>query len=62
MNAVNGDKKKHSEWIVRSSNNLYSPPEQVATGPEARWCGERTGSLWEPVQRKRRYARYAPVG
>ena len=57
MNAVHGDKKKHNEWIVRSSNNLYSPPEQLATGLEARWCGERAGS-GSPVQRKRRYARY----
>ena len=23
MDAVNGDKKKHSEWIVRSSSNVY---------------------------------------
>ena len=44
MDAVHSDKKRHNEWIVRSSNNLYSPPEQVATGLEARWCGERTGS------------------
>ena len=57
MDAVNGDKKKHSEWIVRSSSNLYSFPEQLATGLEARWYGERTGS-GSPVQRKRRYARY----
>ena len=44
MNAVHGDKKKHNEWIARSFNNLYSPQAQVATGLEARWCGERTGS------------------
>ena len=57
MNAVHSDKKRHNELIVRSSNNVYSPPEQLATGLEARWCGERTGS-GSPVQRKRRYARY----
>ena len=62
MDAVNGDKKKHSERIVRSSSNLHSFPEQLASGLEASWYGERTGS-GSPVQRKRRYARYdIPVG
>ena len=44
MNAVHSDKKRHNELIVRSSNNVYSPPEQLATGLEVRWCDERTGS------------------
>ena len=43
MKAVNGD-KEHNEKTVRSSSNLYSSPEQVATGLESRWCGGRTGS------------------
>ena len=56
MNAVNGD--KDAQRIDREiSNNLYSSPEQLATGLEARWYGERTDS-GSSVQRKKRYARY----
>ena len=45
MNAVHGD-KMHSENILRCST-IHSSSEQLATGLEARWYGERTG-LGEP--------------
>ena len=54
MNAVHGD-KMHSEKIVRCSA-IYSSSEQLTTGLEARWYGERTGS-GSPMQRKKRYDR-----
>ena len=45
MNAVHGD-NMHNERIVRCSA-IYSSSEQLTTGLEARWYGERTG-LGEP--------------
>ena len=60
MNAVNGDKDAQ-----RMDREIFQQLI-LASGASGDWAGgevvRRANGLWEPVQRKRRYARYAPVG